>query len=353
MRMARARRTTNKNNIVILCEGTETEVRYFKDLREYVTANFPERFSDIRIVPIIEEVITTRSNSRKHRMLRPSLSLQYYEKEEQCVEDYNKYKAQPVRYVREVQLFMEIEGYVEGWAVFDRDTFTHHAEAFELASTVDNLHIAFSSYCIEEWFLLHFERNPHPFTVSVCKDNNGKDKCCGTDVIGDCHGSVCLGGRLRECRYIPNYSKKSESIFFNYTLPRLEQCFVNAAWVRTLSSSLLYLRNPYTNIDELVKHLLGDTREHYCYELNDKFDFSRSRISVDCRGDGHLVLNNHGKTPLVLNNCFFFDSDLQNPEILNLGYIEPGDCRDIGTLCESKFFLCLIDGCNRHYVSLK
>ena len=74
-------------------------------------------------------------------------------------------------------LFMEREKYVEGWAVYDLDnksgrTSQHHKEAREDPKKVDNLHIAFSSYSIEEWFLLHFERNPKAFENSECKDKN-------------------------------------------------------------------------------------------------------------------------------------------------------------------------------------
>ena len=30
------KRSTNKNNIIILCEGTDTEFNYFTELKEYV-----------------------------------------------------------------------------------------------------------------------------------------------------------------------------------------------------------------------------------------------------------------------------------------------------------------------------
>ena len=353
--MAREKRTTKKNNIIILCEGTETEVRYFKDLRNYVNAYAPDRFSDIKIVPVVNDAISTKNNKRKQRTLNPSSTFRYYEKEEMDQGTYNQYKSQPVRYVREVQLFMEEDGYMEGWAVFDRDTFAYHAEAFSLAASVDNLHIAFSSYCFEEWFLVHFERNPRPFGVSVCKDNADKDKGCGTGVVDDCHGEICLAGRLRECNYIVNYAKNKDSILENYTLPRLEQCYANAAWIRTLSTDPIYQRNPYTDVDLLVKHLLDDDRIHHWHELNDSFGFCGSVISVNY-SDGVFTINNDGAISVILNsiNSELCDMDCQAQRGLNWGVMVGNSCKQKDMmLSESEVLLRLIDGYNVHYIPLK
>lgn len=348
--MARVRRTTSKNNIVILCEGTDTEVNYFKDLRNYVDY----RFDEIKILPIVEEKVSHKNSNRKQRQLKSSSH--YYEKEELNNEDYERYRAQPVRYVREVQLIMQEDGYTEGWAVFDKDKFTHHAEAFELAASVDNLHIAFSSYCIEEWFLTHFERNSRAFTASVCKDVSGKDLGCGTGVDNDCHGHICLGGYIREHGYIPDYAKNKDSIFQNYTLPRLEHCYVNAAWIRTLSSSqAIYERNPYTDVDVLVKRLLGDDREHHWHRLDEPFDFCGSELII-YRGDEHLIFNNCGSRSFALNgsNGYFCNSDLQICRMLDGGgVVRAGEQCEIEFPCEHETLLCLKDGCHIHYISLK
>lgn len=353
--MARERRTTNKNNIIILCEGSETEVRYFKDLRNYVNSNYPERFSDIKIVPVVDDVISIKTNKRKQRTLASSSELRYYEKEETEANAYKKYKSQPVRYVREVQLFMEEDGYMEGWAVFDRDTFTHHVEAFALASSVDGLYIAFSSYCFEEWFLAHFERNPHSFMVSVCKDGNDKDKGCGTGVANDCHGTVCLAGRLRECKYIVDYAKNQESIFENYSLSHLERCYVNAAWMRTLSTEPIYQRNPYTDVDLLVKHLLDDNREHHWHEPNQSFEFCGSVISVNYN-DGVFTIRNEGAIPVILNNInsALCNMDCQEQKGLSGGMVEATSFKQINMiLFDNEVLLRLTDGYHVHYIPLK
>lgn len=355
--MSRTKRTTNKNNIVILCEGTETEIYYFKELRDYVKANSPDRFSDIKIIPIPldDTPISPRNSQRKSRQLQPSsAAMRYYIKEELDSATYKQYKAQPTRYVREVQLFMEEDGYVEGWAVFDKDTFTHHAEAFALATSITGLHIAFSSYCFEEWFLTHFERNPYPFMTSVCKDGSGKDKGCGTEVVDDCHGHICIGGRLREYKYIPDYAKNKSSIFTKYTLPRLEQCYVNAAWMRTLlSSSAIYERNPYTDVDILVKRLLGDDRIHHWHELDESFPFCGTEVCIH-RMDKHIVVRNKGCLSVILNNynCFLCDFELQNQRRLGFGMIKAGESIKTESRFENENLLCLEDGYNIHYISL-
>lgn len=350
--MARTKRTTNKNNIIILCEGTETEVKYFEDIRDFVNTNAPSRFSDIRIVPIVEDVISVKNSKRKPRTLRPSLECRYYEKAEQSADIYNKYKAQPIRYVREVQLFMEEDGYMEGWAVFDKDTFSHHKEAFSLAESVEGLNIAFSSYSFEEWFLAHFERNSHPFDASVCKDSNDKDKGCGTGVFDDCNGAICLAGRLRECKYIPDYAKSQESIFENYTLSHLEQCYVNAAWMRSLSIGPIYQRNPYTDVDLLVKNLLDDVRVHHWHDLNETFEYCRCMISVNYT-NGNLTINNSSSTPVVVRTSVC-GLDYQERRNISLGYVEGKNCIQLEIpLSEDESFLRLTDANHIHYIHIK
>lgn len=353
--MARPHRKTNKKNIIILCEGTETEVRFFKDLRDYVNKHDPDRFSEIRIIPIPLDNISVnpRNSHRKIRQLQPSsTSFRYYIKEESNLITYNRYKAQPTRYVREVQLFMDEDGYVEGWAVFDKDTFTHHAEAFALAASIDGLHIAFSSYCFEEWILMHFERNSHPFTTSVCKNCNKKDKGCGTGVPDDCHGNICIGGRIRECKYIPDYAKNKDSIFIEYTLPRLEQCYANAAWIRTLSAEPLYNRNPYTDVDKLVKRLLDEEKEYFWHELDCIFVFSQSKVIISYDGS-HLRIENNGRVPIILNGCTLYNSNFQEQRKLDVGYIESKSHKQISlSLSCNEVLLRLPDGKDIHYISL-
>lgn len=147
------KRSTNKNNIIILCEGTDTEFNYFTELKEYVEQTAPKRFLNIKVVPGQSEIIKSKNPKRnKKRKLKEDTKTlpHYWCLYERSEEEYEIYKRQPTRYIREVQLYMEDYGFTEGWAVFDKDVHPDHEFAFQLADALTNVHIAFSSYCFEE-----------------------------------------------------------------------------------------------------------------------------------------------------------------------------------------------------------
>lgn len=300
---SKARRTTH-NNILILCEGTDTEYNYFVDLKNYVERTAPDRFAVIKIVPTSSEIIKTRNPKRKQTISLKEVESKphYWCLEEHSTEEYDKYKQQPTRYVREVQLYMEDKGFTEGWAVFDKDVHPDHSAAFALAKKVDNLHIAFSSYCFEEWLLANFERNRQAYTRSECMQTN---KQCGTGVTDDCHGTICLGGRLREKKYIPDYAKNKQNIFSNYTLSRLCNAFMNAAWLRHLASTDIYERNPYTDVDRLLARMLEKNER---YEWNDKkspIKYTGTQLLVST-ANGDLTIKNMGTNNCIISKDIFF-----------------------------------------------
>ena len=342
--MARPQKTTNKNNIIILCEGSDTEVKYFKSIKEYLNINNPDLFSEFKIIPVVEERINVGNNRRPRRKLQPSQKVgstkSYWEKIEESDEEYNKYKAQPTRYVREAQLFMEEDGFVEAWAVYDKDTFTDHKNALDLAASV-NVHVAYSSYCFEEWILLHFERNITPFSHSVCKVD-GKDKGCGTNVADDCHGSRCLAGYIREHKYIPDYAKSKEDLFTIYTLPNFDKVLLNAAWVRSLSDKPPYECNPYTNVDCLVKRLLGFEKEYIWCEKDTEVPFAGTKIYVTCCGAILSIINATTRSVVFKpTNCFIYNHDLSHKrpfvsDTIVSDYID-------GEVSTEDMYLCLMD----------
>ena len=142
-----------KDNIVVICEGTETEFHYLKELKSIVEERLPGRFSDIRVIPTPEElaVCVKRNQAIKKRSLKGGDSSgRYYTQEEDLPEDYERYKQQPTRYVREAQLYLIEGSYTEAWAVYDFDNFPDHAQARALAEEDERLHIAFSSVSFEE-----------------------------------------------------------------------------------------------------------------------------------------------------------------------------------------------------------
>lgn len=103
---------------LIVCEGTKTEVSYFKSF-----PGNPDVFDTIEIKGIgnnttfvVNKAIELRDEAEKRR-----------------------------------------EPYIETWAVFDKDDFPqkHFEEAIKIANK-NNIRCAYSIECFELWFLLHF-----------------------------------------------------------------------------------------------------------------------------------------------------------------------------------------------------
>ena len=88
-----------KDNIVVICERTETEFHYLKELKSIVEERLPGRFSDIRVIPTPEElaVCVKRNQAIKKRSLKGGDSSgRYYTQEEELPEDYERYKQHPL-----------------------------------------------------------------------------------------------------------------------------------------------------------------------------------------------------------------------------------------------------------------
>lgn len=290
--MSRKKRQT-KNNIVIVCEGTETEYDYFTGLKNYLGDS--GKYYTIKIVPTKElEGIQGGSRQRRNRKLNGDRdTLRYYEQVEESRDLYEKYHKQPTRYVRDAQLFLKDSVYTEAWAVFDNDDFPDLENAFRLASTDDNLNIAYSSISFEEWLLHHFERNAKVFDRSDCKTDN-KSMDCNKDE--GCRGEHCVAGRLRAQGYLPDYKKNNKDIkkkvredFFIQTRNHLEQARINAAWLRHLQDGPIYERNPYTDVDRLVSRLLGLDKEYVWVRLGEPFKYNGAMISVKKRNGSIFI----------------------------------------------------------------
>lgn len=294
----RNRKTTKTNNIVIICEGTDTEYYYFNSIKKYVEKEFPELFSNILLLPVpVNQGKINNGGKRKRRPLDKNVN-RYYYKEEDSEELYNKFKKQPTRYVREVELYMQQDGYTEGWAVFDKDEHPDHIFAFQYAKSVSSLHIAFSSYSFEQWFLLHFEKSDYPFLKSDCHDGSSDFKCGSINKYDDCRGIKCIAGALRERKYLSSYSKSSDDIF-KKTFSKLEVAYENAAWLRCLLKVEPYETTAYTDVDLLVKRLLGCEIEYQWLTLNVPFNFERTKVVLE-KCDDAYILKNIGSCSVLL-----------------------------------------------------
>ena len=304
-----------KNNIVIVCEGTETEYDYFTGLKNYLGDS--GKYYTIKIVPTKDpEGIQGGNRQRKNRKLNGDRdTLRYYEQVEESRELYNKYHKQPTRYVREAQLFLKDNIYTEAWAVFDNDDFPDLENAFKLASTDDKLNIAYSSISFEEWLLHHFERNAKVFDRSECKVD---DKSIDCNKDKGCRGEHCIAGRLRTQGYLPYYKKnnkddkkKDREDFFTQTRSHLEQARINAAWLRHLQDAPIYERNPYTDVDRLVSRLLGLDKEYVWVRLGEEFKYNGATILVEKENDEVRI---RSKNFCVIGKENMINTDLEGNE---------------------------------------
>lgn len=286
MARSRGKKSFCNDSLVIVCEGTETEAPYFMELCK-LNDNW-------RVVPEESEVVTKEAKHKRNAVCRTLRDgdLSVYSGPEYYVglpevdnSTYQEYRKEPLRWVRAAHLFQERFGFFEAWAVFDLDQGRENGliDARNYILDKENLHIAFSAYSIEEWFLLHFERNPKAFEKSECRDAHHNKVNCGHDECVsslNCHGDECLGGRLREGKFIPSYTKKDGSKLVAITKDRRHIAYVNAAWSRSLSTEEVYKRNPYTDVDRLIMRLLNDDYDICWIKRGATFHIS---------GDSHVI----------------------------------------------------------------
>ncbi|MDR2913999.1 MAG: RloB family protein [Tannerella sp.] len=219
-----------------------------------------------------------------------------------------KPKSDAVGLVREA-ISRKDDGFDELWVVFDKDGYTKHEDAFQLAKDND-IKIAFSSIAFEEWVLLHFERNIYAFSKSDCKDGRKKYICCGTHAReDDCKGSNCVAGYMREKKYYLGYSKSSEISIYPFLKDKTGHAILNSAWLRfRLRKEILecgeklFEINPFTNVDDLVKRLTGIDESHRFAafgETIDSDDVSVTFYMVD--GQIRIDFTNKSGNSVVFN----------------------------------------------------
>jgi RloB-like protein len=245
MAIIRKRRKT-KTVIYIACEGTKTEYHYFEALKEFMDNELVE----LRIYPDESDLLD---------LVPPSFIAKKHKKGSKKVE-------KPIQGVKTdprslcdhvIEKCKREDGIDEGWIVLDKDGHAHLSQVFEKAEKAD-IRIAFSSIAFEHWLLLHFESNTTPFAKSDCKDKNGRYLKCGqASHENDCKGMRCVASHIRMKKYIADYDKKATNLF-EQTHQHLSVAFKNAAYLRTLyqKEAVTYDKNPYTDVDVLVKRLL-------------------------------------------------------------------------------------------------
>lgn len=261
-----------RKNILIVCEGTVTEPEYFAVLKKMALDWAIWEEVEIRPKPRSEEdVEDVVKTPPPHKSIRLKRQLKMVEVPDEADEIEQKYlwRQTPVNYVKEARSGLKDDTYEEVWAVFDKNGHPSHLQAFNLAREPVNtkiVNIAFSSISIEHWILLHFEQNSTMFVKSECKEE-GRYLECGTgNHPDDCWGSRCVSGYLRVHHYMSCSTKKSSTDFHDLismmvSQPFRQKAYKNVAWLRFTiphDSAAPYLTNPYSNVDDLVKRLLGE-----------------------------------------------------------------------------------------------
>lgn len=188
--------------IFIVCEGDKTEPNYLNQFIRECT--FPGKAVDI------VEIVKVRKNTAKELIT----------------------EAKDLREIPEDEV----------WAVFDKDGYTKHGEAFDLALG-KKVNIAFSSISFEFWILLHFKYTTRSFRKA-------------DDVIN----------YLKEQNYIIDY-EKSDKIIYNKIKDKTEKAITHAGRIRTHQVTAnpackIYDLNPYTNVDELLKAIKNLEEEY-------------------------------------------------------------------------------------------
>ncbi|HAI68861.1 MAG TPA: hypothetical protein DCM38_05405 [Gammaproteobacteria bacterium] len=239
-----------RKTIYIVTEGTNTEPNYFKGIIQQIEKSAEYSF-DVRLV--------------------------------------DTDKTDAVGLVNEATFISIKPEYDEVWAVFDKNGYTQHRQAFDKAEQ-NNIKIAFSSIAFEIWVLLHFERNKTPF---------GKAQ----SVID----------YLREKKYLVDYDKRANTYIYPKLKHRTELAIENAVWLRremkvALAQGKIYELNPYTTVDHLVAKIL-EMHDKVIWENVDE-SINLGKISVTVHKtpasnntlDITISIENHHTVTYALNN---------------------------------------------------
>ncbi|GAB3719274.1 hypothetical protein GCM10027592_62770 [Spirosoma flavus] len=198
------KKRTLATSIFIACEGKNTEPIYFERINEEIEENG-------------QLAVTIYPDRNEENPKSDALGL-----------------------IKEAQ--SRIDDYDEVWVVFDKDGYTKHKEAFELADQAINgkkINIAFSSIAFEQWVLLHYEKSSAPFPKSA-------------DIIK----------KLQEEEYYSEYSKKANFDIYPKLKDKTNTAIENAAWLRyTMNTQFgtipIFELPAYTDVDRLIKRLFG------------------------------------------------------------------------------------------------
>jgi RloB-like protein len=259
--MSKRKSRPQVTSIFIACEGKNTEPIYFERIKE-----------EVEECNLLEITIYPDKNEEEP-------------------------KTDALGLIREAR--NRIDDFDEVWAVFDKNGYTKHKEAFDEANKTINgkkVRIAFSSISFEHWILLHFEKNDSCFLKSA---NIIETKFTSNET------------------YFSNYSKRANFDIYPKLKNHTENAVKNAAWLKfqqkeNLKNNEIYEVNPYTDVDVLVKRLFGIETTIGWTNFGETIDFDKCEVKVDLQGN-ELSLKITSKKEATLFStelkCFVIDSN--------------------------------------------
>lgn len=303
-----------KKAMLLICEGTKTEPNFFAAFRDDKDRCKVEGEIIIQPKPSlaqedIDVQVNRGSSIRKKRVLKSAADV---------LPPILCPGPQPLNWVNAG--ISNLDTFEEVWCVFDKDGHPTRKEAFELVEIQQqagkNIRIAFSSRCIEFYFLLHFEYIYKAFEKSECNGKiDGKTRffrCCLPDAIQGraCQGDCCTNGYARVKGYWQE-SKSDESLY-PVLKDRLFFAIRNAELVRRESyqkeapATPLYDRNPFVTTDILIARLLGYEVLHEGKIISIKEGSTVLSLSVM----GHRVfVSNIGGVSYAIQKSFILQID--------------------------------------------
>lgn len=295
-----AKKRFSPKSIFIACEGKNTEPLYFEKIKEIKECDDFYSFS-LTVYPDRNE---------------------------------DKPKSDAIGLINEA--IERINEFDELWVVFDKDGYTKHKEAFELAKS-NGINVCFSSISFETWVLLHFELNSNPFEKSA---NIINDKFINNE------------------KYFENYSKSGDLSIFPYLEDKTINAFVNSSILNNFNKIYrsqidIFDLNPYSDVDVLVKRLLEiDISFESCY-LNQDIEYNNISIKIINDNDNIVFKLKNINNALVLNEFKLFNEndDVSNQIILKNIMIEPNTILEI-PICKKSDIKSLIVKFQKLYLTV-
>jgi hypothetical protein len=242
-------------------------------------------------------------------------------------------KTDVIGLIKEAQA--RINDFDEVWVVYDKDGYTKHKEAFDLANTPHNgktVQIAFSSIAFEHWVLLHYEKNNNSFLKADCKTEDDKPVNCGTGQHPkDCMGARCVAGHLRAMGHYPGYAKKANIDIYTTIKNKIPVALENAAWLRhrmqpALAGNPFFNLNPFTDVDVLLKNLLRIEEQYIWKQQGQAASIQGVDISFAIAGTQiDVTISNNSAGAVVLNQFIlgFWSDDVYSSLQFANRLIEP------------------------------